>query len=98
MVVWRVSNYSTLDGAGGLVASGRWHSRARPVVYCAENPATALLETLAHLEVDEEDLPPRYIALEVELPDTLRIDKVEVVVLPEHWQGLVSVTREIGDQ
>ncbi len=47
MVVWPISNHLALDGSGGLRASGRWHSRGRRIVYCALNPATALLEALA---------------------------------------------------
>ena len=26
MILWRVSNHSTLDGGGGLTAAGRWHT------------------------------------------------------------------------
>jgi RES domain-containing protein len=26
-----VSNYSVLDGTGGLLASGRWHTRGKPI-------------------------------------------------------------------
>jgi RES domain-containing protein len=97
MFIWRVSNYSTLDGAGGLFTGGRWHNRGRSVVYCAENPATALLETLIHLEVDEEELPAHYIALKVRVPDTLPIEVVKSADLPENWQRLPWITRSIGD-
>ena len=48
--LWRISNQGTLDGFGGLRAPGRWSLRGSPVVYCAPDPATALLETLVHLE------------------------------------------------
>lgn len=76
MILWRISNHETLDGAGGLRASGRWHSRGHRVVYCAPNPATALLEVLVHLEVDIEDLPVQMRYLEIEAPDNLRPDRI----------------------
>ena len=50
IVLWRVSNYATLDGAGGLYVSGRWHTKGHPLIYCSEDPSTALLETLVHIE------------------------------------------------
>ena len=33
MILWRVSNHSTLDGSGGLSAAGRWHTAGRRIVY-----------------------------------------------------------------
>jgi RES domain-containing protein len=52
VILWRVSNHSTLDGSGGLSAAGRWHTAGRRIVYCAPNPATARLEVLVHAKVD----------------------------------------------
>jgi hypothetical protein len=51
MVLWRISNFAGLKGIGGLRALGRWHFAGRPVVYLAEHPAGALLETLVHQEI-----------------------------------------------
>ena len=69
MILWRVSEYTTLDGAGGLVVAGRWHSQGRPIVYLAESSALAMLEMLVHLEVDS--LPPPFQLLKVSAPDDL---------------------------
>ncbi|MBI3680362.1 MAG: RES family NAD+ phosphorylase [Acidobacteria bacterium] len=43
MTLWRVTNHVRLDGGGGLRAPGRWHTRGRRIVYCAPDPAAALL-------------------------------------------------------
>jgi RES domain-containing protein len=74
MLVWRVGNYATLDGVGGLFASGRWHSRGHPVVYCAENAAIALLETLVP-HTRNFPINPLH-------PDSSRIDVVERIEHP----------------
>ena len=68
VTLWRESNYATLDGAGGTYVSGRWHTRRHPVIYCSEDPSTALLETLVHLEIDAEDRPGTFQVLKISLP------------------------------
>ncbi|SPF53511.1 RES domain protein (fragment) [Candidatus Sulfopaludibacter sp. SbA4] len=68
MILWRISNYSTPDGAGGLSAPGRWHLRGRRIVHCAPNPATALLEVLVHTRVDVDDVPANFRYLEIDAP------------------------------
>lgn len=98
MILWRVSNYQTLDGVGGLYVSGRWHTKGHPVVYCTLNPATALLETLVHIEIDSEDRPEHFQLLRIEGPDSLSLEKVEVGSLSPNWGEDVSTTQTIGDR
>jgi RES domain-containing protein len=98
VILWRVSNYQTLDGVGGLYVSGRWHSKGHPVVYCTMNPATALLETLVHMEIDSEDRPERFQVLRIEGPDTLSIEKIEAGGLAPNWAEDVTSTQGIGDR
>ena len=98
MILWRVSNYQTLDGVGGLYVSGRWHTKGHPVVYCTLNPATALLETLVHMEIDSEDRPERFQVLRIEGPDSLSIEKVEADSLSPDWAEDLSATQAIGDR
>lgn len=95
--IWRVSNHETLDGAGGLRASGRWHTRGRRIVYCAPNPATALLEILVHAEIDLEDLPASYRYLEIEIPDETPRETLDPANLPPDWQTRLDLTRSAGD-
>ncbi|HUH63068.1 MAG TPA: RES family NAD+ phosphorylase [Terracidiphilus sp.] len=98
MILWRVSNYRALDGIGGLHVSGRWHSKGHPVVYCTWNPATALLETLVHMEIDSEDRPAQFQVLKIERPDSLSIEKVDTGELPPDWTEDISCTQSIGDR
>jgi RES domain-containing protein len=97
VIFWRISNYASLDGAGGLYAGGRWHSKGRPVVYCTWNPATALLETLVHLEIDSEDRPERVQLLKIEGADSLSIERLKLTRLRPGWPTDWSLTQEIGD-
>ena len=97
MFLWRVSHYANLDGIGGLYASGRWHSRGHPIVYCSRNPATALLEMLVHLEIDAEDRPEKFQVLKIEVPDAVSRETVEVGSLPEVWMTDLIATQGVGD-
>ena len=98
--IWRISNYTDLQGLGGLRAGQRWHSRGRPIVYCAPSPAAAILETIANFEFHSiDDLPSGYQLLEIELPDTLSRKRFALKDLPPRWlePAQVAVTRSIGD-
>lgn len=95
--MWRISNYASLDGTGGLLASGRWHSKGRPVVYCTEHPATALLENLVHIEIDAEDRPEQFQVLKISGPDSLSLDNVDKAELAADWRENLSKTQTVGD-
>jgi RES domain-containing protein len=98
MLLWRISNHSSLDGRGGLLASGRWHTRGRPVVYLAESAAGALLEALVHLELDYNTLPESYGLLKSEAPDSVRLQNLNVNKLPYNWVNDQVTTRTAGDE
>lgn len=97
MFLWRISNHPSLAGDGALRTPGRWHTRGRRVVYCAQNPAAALLEILVHFEMDIQDLPLRYRLLKIEAPDDMQIERVSVDQLPADWPERTEVTRALGD-
>ena len=97
MFLWRISNHASLAGDGGLRASGRWHTRGKRVVYCAENPAAALLEILVHFEIEIGDLPARYRLLKVNVPDDLQVDRVSPTDLGSDGIDDALATRAIGD-
>lgn len=97
MRLWRISNYADLTGAGGLISSGRWHSRGAKIVYLADHPASALLERLVHLEIDTEDVPSTYQLLAIETPDSLAAETVDVEGLAEDWRGSETATQPVGD-
>lgn len=98
MLLWRISNHSTLDGRGGLETSARWHTQGRPIVYLAESVAGALLEVLVHLELSPVRLPKSYRLLKVEAPDDLSLQELSSNDLSEQWTGDETETRTLGDE
>ena len=94
MNLWRISSYETLDGEGGRHYPGRWHEAGHPVVYLAESDSGALLETLVHLHLDAEDLPPSYKLLRVSVPAGR--EYVRLLPSDDAWQKNISLTQEIG--
>jgi RES domain-containing protein len=83
-----------LAGAGGLRAPSRWHEQGLAVVYLAESPAGALLETCVHTSTN--DVPPNYTLLEVEADARVSLEHLDVSILPAGWINRLEVTREIG--
>jgi RES domain-containing protein len=99
VIIWRISNHRDLAGAGGLRSGGRWHSAGRPIIYCAEHPASALLEILAHLDVANlAALPDGYQLLEIEVPDALEVESLPTHALTLKWQSDEASTQAIGDR
>ena len=96
MILWRISNYDSLDGVGGLLVSGRWHRRGLPVLYLTLHPATALLETLVHMELDAEDLPARIHVLKIEAPETVSRELLDMQALPAAWLERRDLTQHAG--
>jgi RES domain-containing protein len=96
--LWRISNHLSLAGDRALRTPGRWHSRGRRVVYCAQSPAAALLEILVHFEIGIQDLPVRYRLLKIEAPDDVQVERVSVDDLPANWPQKTEVTRELGER
>jgi len=97
VVLWRISNHVSLAGDAGMRASGRWHTRGRRIVYCAESPAAALLKTLAHLELDLDSLPRRYRRLKLAVPDDMPVERLGTTALAADWVERADVTRALGD-
>jgi RES domain-containing protein len=98
MRLWRISNHADLSGDGGLLASGRWHSRGGRILYLTDHPASALLEVLVHLDVDAEDLPDSYQLLAVDLFDSVGFQSIGEQDLPAGWADRAAVTRDLGDR
>lgn len=96
MLLWRISRHLDLNGRGGLYASGRWHHRGAPIVYLAETPAGALLETCVHTSAN--DIPPSYTLLALLVEDSISLEALEAKTLPPDWIDHLKVTREIGSE
>ena len=97
MNLWRISNHVSLSGEGGMRASARWHSRGRPVVYLAESPAGAMLETLVHLKGRRDKLPRTYTLLAIVAPETMSTER-RVIPANAEWKNDLSWSREQGDE
>jgi len=80
-----------------LYADGRWHTLGRPLVYCTESPAAALLEMLVRLNVRLTDAPARYRLLRLHAPDAVATEIVPRASLETDWTANRAVTQAIGD-
>lgn len=94
MRLWRVSEWPDLSGRGGVVAEGRWNRAGIPVVYCADHSATALLEKLVHLDV--EDFPLTYKLVSIDVPDDIPTHRIESSTMPPTWRSDVASSQVIG--
>jgi RES domain-containing protein len=94
MHLWRISNYADLKGYGGLKYDARWHNKGRPIVYCAEHPAGALSEMLAHM--DRSMVPDTYMLLKIMAPD--EIQPISAKISFDKLTENVATTRQIGDR
>jgi len=88
-VAWRLTKAryqeTTLSGYGSMLHGGRWHRKGVPVVYAADSPALALLETMVHIE-EADLLAFAYMALPI------RFDEEHLIILdekdlPEDWNA-----------
>lgn len=95
MELWRISNYSDLSGAGGFRFGGRWHSEGRRIVYLADHPSSALLETLVHL--DRNSIPATYQLLRIQVTEGTLVEEVDISTLPVDWRDRLDLTCQIGD-
>lgn len=98
MILWRISNHTTLDGRGGLYASARWHSEGRAIVYLSESAAGALLEKLVHLELSAARLPKFYRLLKAEAANGITVATLGASDLPRRWNLDEIATRSVGDE
>ena len=76
-----------------MLSEARWNVVGTPIVYCADHPATALLEILVHL--DAEDTPPTFQLLEIDIPAAVPVAMPE---LPENWPQDLAATQQIGSR
>jgi RES domain-containing protein len=96
--LWRISDFANLSGEGGLLAPARWHSQGRRIVYLADHPASALIETIVHFEVDRDQIPNQYQLLAVEVAEDTAFESVDVHNLPTDWPENLNTTRTLGDE
>ena len=95
MHLWRISRHTDLDGIGGLRASGRWHRAGFRIVYTAQSPAGALLETCVHTAAN--DIPPIYTLLRIAIAG-LPLADLPLGELPPNWRTGLDATQAIGNR
>ena len=93
--LWRISRFPGLTGIGGLYVDGRWHSKGRRIIYAAEHPALALVETMAHLDLSIDEIPDDLKLCRIELHGTA--DDAFSRSLPEGWQANELMSRKVGN-
>lgn len=72
------------DGEGAYRYGGRWSSLGTRLSYASEHQSLAMLEYFVHLDPDD---PPADLVLAVaEVPDSLRREKIDPVLLPRNWR------------
>lgn len=94
MNLWRIAAetraYSAddLTGAGAAARPGRWNDSGEPVVYCAPVIATAVLETVAHIE--DAGLPLNRFLIRIDIPDNVwaRREELPQDKLPQAWAAI----------
>ncbi|MBI3118209.1 MAG: RES family NAD+ phosphorylase [Candidatus Hydrogenedentes bacterium] len=88
MRVWRLCRAEfasePLAGRGGLHTPGRWHFQGVPIVYNSATLSLAALEVLVH--ADRICTPDDFVAIEIDVPDGLPIERVSLRHLPKDWR------------
>src|SRR5690606_18625919 len=101
MRIWRICRKSfsraPLDGKGGLLVAGRWHTPRRLVTYASESLALASLEGVVHRAV--ELLPSNLMAVDVVVPSKVKVIEVRECDLPRNWRKHPAPRRlqEVGN-
>ncbi|WP_118134923.1 RES family NAD+ phosphorylase [Oceanicella sp. SM1341] len=87
LTAWRIDHArfaaSWDSGEGAFRVGGRWNTPRRRAVYCAFDPATAILEVAVHKGFALLDATPSVLtALEVLVPRSIRVVRPEEVPNP----------------
>jgi RES domain-containing protein len=97
MLIWRLTKreHADLSGRGGELVGGRWHTRGKPIVYCAENASLSILEARVHLILSVS--PSDYVLMKIDLPDDVDALHIGPADLPPDWRDRQDLTQRIGD-
>jgi RES domain-containing protein len=89
--VWRLARraFAALDGNGARLYGGRWNRAGQSIVYTSQNLSLAVLEVIVHLELAPELIPPDYFKIEIDVPDDVTVDRVEM--LPRTAAAMVEL-------
>jgi len=84
--VWRICSrkHRRFDGEGARRYGGRWNHTDSAVVYTSGSMSLAALELFVHVDIDT--VPGDLVAIQADIPDTLRIETVKIESLPRDWR------------
>ncbi|MBC7474708.1 MAG: RES family NAD+ phosphorylase, partial [Candidatus Sericytochromatia bacterium] len=87
-----------LTGTGARLYGGRWNHKGISLLYTSESRSLATLELLVH--TSPALIPNDLSILEIEIPDTIKIDNVDINSLPKDWRNYTSplALADIGSQ
>jgi RES domain-containing protein len=100
MLVWRIvpkRRYSqAFSGEGARLHGGRWNPPGVRVVYTSATLSLAALEFFVH--VSKETRPDELVSISLEIPKTVRIERVSESKLPPNWRiyPAMDELKEIG--
>lgn len=100
MKVFRLSRKkyaNELSGKGASLSANRWNSKGTEIIYCASSRALAMAEVAVHLNLAL--IPNDYLMLEIHIPDSIKIQKIDQSDLPSGWDLFPHIlpTQKIGD-
>lgn len=98
---WRICRRKYAEqaatGEGARLYGGRWNSRGIRVVYASTSLALAAIETFVNLEPNLR--PADLVAIEGEIPDAVRVERLDLKTLPPHWYETRDESlRRFGDE
>jgi RES domain-containing protein len=85
--VWRICSrgHRRFDGEGARLYGGRWNHVGTSVVYTTGSLSLAALELFVHVDINL--IPFDLVAIQVDLPDKLAIETVDIKRLPKDWRS-----------
>ena len=94
MILWRIAaetrayQSTDLSGAGAAKNPGRWNAVGQPMIYAAQAPSLAVLETAAH--IDSTGLPLNRYLIKINIPDEIwaHRESVDATHLPPAWAAI----------
>lgn len=98
MVAYKIADgrYPIFSPIGAALVGGRWNSAGRRVIYAAEAYSAAILEILVHIN---RPMPPKgYMFVQIEIPDRVSVEKVDVDGLDGWGDEDMKVSRAFGDK
>ncbi|MGO8757141.1 MAG: RES family NAD+ phosphorylase [Terracidiphilus sp.] len=95
--IWRISSshFPANSGEGAALYGGRWNRIGTPAIYAAQSASLAALEVLVHFSV----VPKDQVLTEIQIPESLAIERWEEDRMPEDWNSWVpaAATQEMGE-